>query len=131
MRKARDFTVRFGLAAAILTLGCGDSNPSSLPPIREIEVTVTTDNVGGAIDPDGYTLVFDNKSGKSVSVNAIVRFYAYDGRHSLQLNDAAPNCAVDGPNPREVDVVAGEPTTVMITFTVHCGAMPPGDPWGY
>ncbi|HEX6626795.1 MAG TPA: hypothetical protein VF105_02465 [Gemmatimonadaceae bacterium] len=129
MRKARDFTVQLGLAAAILTLGCGDSNPTSPP--REIEVTVTSDNVGGDMDPDGYTLVFDSQSSKSVSVNATVRFSTSNGSHFVQLLGLAPNCSVDGPNPREVQVVAGEPQTVMIAFTVHCGAMPPGDPWGY
>lgn len=131
MRKARDFTVPLGLAAAILTLGCGDSNPSS-PPIRDIEVTITTDNVGGDMDPDGYTLTFDYQSNQHVDVNAVVRYAAVsNGRHRVQLTDMAPNCLVDGDDPRLVDVIAGEPHTVMITFTVHCGAKHEPSPWDY
>ena len=130
MRKARDLTVQLGLVAAILTLGCGDSNPTSPP--RDIEVTVTTDNVGGDMDPDGYTLVFDYQSGRHVDVNAIVRFTGVsNGRHSLQLIDMAPNCLVEGDQPRLFDLVAGTPQTLLVTFTVHCGAPLPGNPWDY
>jgi len=131
MHTARDFTVKLWLAAAILTLGCGDSNPAA-PPIRDIEVTVTTESASSDLDPDGYTLSFDNQSGQNVSVNAIVRFSAVpNGRHSVQLGGVAPNCSVDGPNPYAVDVVAGEPQTVMIVFTVHCAATTPSTPWDY
>jgi hypothetical protein len=130
MRKARDITVQLGLAVAIVALGCGDSNPTSPP--REIEVTVTTDNVGGDMDPDGYTLTFDNNGGERVGVNAVVRFSTVSkGRHLVLLTGIAPNCSVEGPNPREVDVLAGEPQTVMITFTVHCGKAQDPSPWDY
>ena len=132
MRKARDFSVKFWLAAATLTLGCSDSNPSSPPPIRDIEVTVTTDGASSYMDTDGYTLSFDNQAGQSVSLNATVRFRSVsNGKHSLQLSGVAANCSVDGPNPRDVDVVAGAPTTVLITFTVHCAAPAAASPWDY
>lgn len=114
----------------ITTFGCGDSNPTSPP--REIEVTVTTDNVGGDMDPDGYTLTFDDQSSQHVDVNGVVRWPAVsNGRHSLQLTGMAPNCVVEGDDPRLFDLVAGTPRTLLITFTVHCGAPPPDNPWDY
>ena len=132
MHRERDFTVKFWLAAAVVTIGCSDSNPAA-PPIRDIEVTVTTESASSDLmDPDGYTLTFDNHSGQSVSVNATVRISSVsNGRHLVLLGGVAPNCSVDGPNPRPVDVLAGEPQTVLITFTVHCAATTPSSPWDY
>ena len=132
MRRERDFTVKLWLAATIVTLGCSDSNPAA-PPIRDIEVTVTTESTSSdLVDPDGYTLIVDYQLDQNVRVNETVRFPSVsNGRHLVLLGGVAANCSVDGPNPRPVDVLAGEPQTVLITFSVHCAAASPGDPWGY
>ena len=130
MPRARSFSMPLALAAAIATLACSDSNPSA-PPDREIEVTVATDNVGGDMDPDGYTLTFDHRSDQNVSDNAIVRFAVSSGRHWVQLTGMAANCRIEGDSLRSVDVIAGEPHTVMILFTIHCGGTPTPGPWDY
>lgn len=133
MRRAR--ATPYGpclVAAAVLTLGCGDSNPAA-PPTREIEVTVRTTVAGnGPIDPDGYRLTLDQNSLESVGVNAVVRFAAGSlGTHFVQLDGMASNCLVDGPNPRAVDIVAGNPPTTMIMFSVICGVPTAPGPWDY
>jgi hypothetical protein len=134
MRRAR--ATPYGpclVAAAILTLGCGDSNPAAPPATREIEVTVkTTVSGNGPIDPDGYRLNFDQHSVQSVGVNDIVRIAAVSlGTHFVQLDGMASNCSVDGPNPRPVEIAAAYPPTTMIEFTVTCGVPTTPGPWDY
>ena len=125
------FLAKFSpLCVAIGILACGDSNPTA--PLRAVEVTVITDGATADIDPDGYTLVFDSDAGQNVRVNDLVRYSAvHSGSHRVTLYGIAPNCTIDGPNPLTVQVVSGEPQTLLVTLTVHCSASIPTGPWDY
>jgi hypothetical protein len=92
------------------------------PPPGAITVVTTT---GGSVpDPDGYTLQVDGGVGLSIGVNATLMLPELStGQHTLLLAGVAPTCAVEGDNPRTIDVAAGTPLTVEFTVTCVVGAL--------
>jgi hypothetical protein len=81
-----------------------------------VKVTITTT---GPDRDDMYTLAFDTDY-RTVLVgpNQFVVVSLPVGTHSVALRDVAANCAVQGDNPVQVNVVAGE--TVSTGFAVSC-----------
>jgi hypothetical protein len=121
--------------AAILTLACSDSIGPPAPTTRAIVVTVST--VGATIDeeaPGAYRLTIDGGRGLPVGVNATVTIGGVSkGNHFIQLDGLAPNCSVDGTNPRHVAVTPGG-VALLVTFDVLCVVTAPGgdpSPWDY
>ena len=88
-----------------------------LPSSGSLQVTTTTS--GAPPDPDGYSVSVDGGTAQAVAVAASVTFGGLEPKnHSVRLAGLAANCQVQGENPRDVTVVAGE--TATTTFTVTC-----------
>lgn len=84
-------------------------------------ITTTTRTSGAAPDPDGYVARVDGGAGKPVAPNgAATRGGLPPGPHTVQLDNVAANCQVQGDNPRAV-VVAGYETTT-VAFEILCAA---------
>jgi len=87
-----------------------------------LKITVSTEN---NLDPDGYDILVDGDSRATVSVNGSVTVPGVlAGDWQLEINDVAPNCALDGENPRLITVTDG--ATVSENYTVTCTDPPEG-----
>ncbi|MEJ7760312.1 MAG: hypothetical protein WKF55_12075 [Gemmatimonadaceae bacterium] len=108
------------LSAAVLSLGCGDSTG---PATGAVAVSVSTTGAAVDLDPDGYSLSIDGGTGQAVAVNSAVTLADLPpGNHLVRLDGLAPNCSIQGSNPRSVDVIAGREgrSTVSVSFSVTC-----------
>jgi len=103
-----------GTASMTFSVGCAASGNGTGT------LTVTTATTGSNPDPDGYTLIIDGTISQPIGLNDTVTFSGAAGAHPVRLS-VAPNCTVDGANPRTVTVTPdGADTT---TFSVTCGAL--------
>jgi hypothetical protein len=94
------------------------SAPPPLPQPGSIRVTTAT--TGSDLDPDGYFVRVDGGPDQLIGTNATITITGVAaGDHTLSLSHVAPNCAVDGANPRTVSVTSE--ATTEITFAVTCG----------
>lgn len=111
------------LAAAGLALlslaGCG---ADSTGPDGEVgDARIVTSTTGEDLDPEGYTLVANSEETRPIGVNdTVAAFDLPPGRFVFQLDDVAPNCEVEGSNPRTLQVRGGE--LASTTFEVGCEA---------
>jgi Tol biopolymer transport system component len=89
-----------------------------------VQVTVVT--TGGDLDADGYRAgLLDIGRYEALGTNDTLTMSGVPlGKHFIGLGNAAANCSVAAPNPREVTVTAGvtAPDTTKVTFTVSCVA---------
>lgn len=109
----RSVTVEFGQEANVAyAIDCSGENGV---------LRVVTATTGVDVDPDGYLV---NVAGMTIGFS---NDFTYDfvavpaGDHEVTLYDLAPNCAVDGDNPRTVTVEAAQ--TAVTTFDVVCVAI--------
>jgi plastocyanin len=104
---------------ALAVVGCDDDDPTG-PEKGAIEVQVTTS--GDEVDANGYFVDLDDGlATEPVEVNGTVDWEIMDvGNHTVELQDIADNCTVDGDNPRTVTVEVG--VTETVTFSVTCEA---------
>lgn len=121
-----------GLADSV-TLGCGDPTAPTAPMTGTIEITVSTTSATADIDPDGYTVKVDDLAAHTVATEGTVMIPGFSlGKHFVRLDGLAPNCSVNGDNPRPAELVAPELVS-LTSFAVECH--PPTDsdpdPWGY
>ena len=108
------------LSVAALSLGCDDSTG---PTTGAVAVSVSTTGAAVDLDPDGYSLSIDGGAGQAVAVNSAVTLADLPpGNHLVRLDGLAPNCSIQGSNPRSVDVVASREgrSTVSVSFFVTC-----------
>jgi TolB protein len=83
--------------------------------------TVVTNN----FDPDGFGVRLAGDAVGTIAVNATEEYTSLPlGTGSLELTNIAPNCAVDGTNPRNVMIVGGQ--TASEIFDVTCTSPPGG-----
>lgn len=129
----RTVAVAGGLPTQVtLQVECG-------PPAGSIQVITGT--TGESPDPDGYTVALDGGAGQPIGANGSLAFSSVSrGEHSVRLTGLAPDCAVEGENPRGATVEDGP---VEVVFQVTCGppvgtivvsattAGPKPDPDGY
>ena len=88
------------------------------PTTGTIQVTTTT---GTPADPDGYQLLLDGVATQAIATAATATIPGVaPGAHTVGLGGVAPDCQVDGDNPRSVTVVAG--ATVQVNWSVVCTA---------
>src|SRR5207249_678457 len=89
------------------------------------DLTVTTSTGGSSLDPDGYTVAVDGRTGQAIGINSSVTFTNLAaGTHSLVLSDVAGNCTVSGGNSQTANVPSGG--TLFRSYSVSC-TTPPGD----
>ena len=82
-------------------------------------ITVSTSTTGPGTDNDGYTARVDDGPEQPIGQNGSVALTGIvAGTRSVTLGDVATNCAVEGDNPRSVDVPVGDP--VPVAFRVSC-----------
>jgi large repetitive protein len=104
-----------GLLAVVLS-ACGDDDPSEP---SETAVTVNVVTTGSPSDAGGYAVSIDAGTPVTIDINGSVTFQDLaSGGHTVLLTNVAPNCLIDGENPRTVDVETGE--TAETTFDVTC-----------
>ena len=89
-------------------------------------IAVTTATAGSPADPDGYDLTLDGGPAQPIGTAATVTLSGLTpGTHTIALGGLAPNCAVDGDNPKGVTVTAGATSPVAITVTCAPPTPPP------
>jgi hypothetical protein len=82
-------------------------------------LTITTATGGPGLDPDGYTVQVDDGAAQPIGPSASLTLADLPpGPHTVTLGGLAPNCQVEGDNPRTVTVVAGE--RAQVDFGVTC-----------
>jgi probable HAF family extracellular repeat protein len=107
-----------GTATASFSISC-DPTP---PPTGTIEVTTAT--TGSQPDPDGYTVNLDGGAAHPIETNATITIAAVvPGGRSVALASLARNCSVEGDNPRQVTVIAGQ--GAIVNFAVSCVTVAP------
>jgi len=103
--------VRGATAEVAFAVTCGSGAPS---------LRVTTATTGGDLDVDGYrvnVLGFGFQDGAPVN-GSVVFYFIPPGAHSVELQEIASNCAVNGTNPRAVTVT--DDATAELAFAVTC-----------
>ncbi|HEU4680706.1 MAG TPA: hypothetical protein VFS51_03105, partial [Gemmatimonadales bacterium] len=122
MRLALRFRLQTGatplLFASLVGSGCGGNGSTDvvLPAL-----SIRTSTSGAEIDPDGYDVQVDGLAVQRIGAEATVTVDRLpDGEHTVTLSGVAPNCAVEGENPKAVTVTSG--ATATVAFTVTCGA---------
>jgi hypothetical protein len=107
------------LAASIAVTGTLAGCIEPLPPFVEGSLHLTVVTTGGDFDLDGYTLRLDGAPLADLDVNQTLRLEALSvGAHTVELAGVAPNCTVEGDNPRTVTIDDG--ATVDVSFDVTC-----------
>ncbi len=84
-------------------------------------VLISTSTTGSGTDDDGYTVRVDDGPEQSIGQNGtLVVAGLAPGTRAVTLGGVASNCAVDGENPRAVEVPAGDP--VPVEFRISCAS---------
>lgn len=114
-----------GIAPNCLLVG---SNPRTItvPAGGETRVTLAVDcapsrlvvvtSTSGPPSSSPWSVTLDGSDSRSIQPHDQVTFEVTDGTHTVSLGNLAPNCAVQGDNPRSV-TVSGE---TIETFDVLC-----------
>jgi probable HAF family extracellular repeat protein len=113
----RTVTVTAGQSAEVaFTVTC------SAPPTNAGTLRITVATTGPDPDPDGYTFAVDGGATQPIGLNATATLTNVSvGAHRIRLSGLAENCSVDGANPRQVAITAGE--TATVSFSVNCPAV--------
>lgn len=89
-------------------------------PPQPGSIQVTTVTTGSHLDPDGYFVRVDGGPDQLVGTNATITIAGVSGgEHTVWLSGVAPNCSVDGGNPRSASVDGG---TIEVVFAVTCAS---------
>jgi Tol biopolymer transport system component len=91
------------------------------PPQGGGSLRITTATSGPDVDPDGYTIAVDGAASQPIAVNASATLANLPpGVHAIRLAGVAPNCTVQGTNPRSVTITGG--ATAELSFPISCSA---------
>ena len=112
----RVFTVTPGTnVGVVLSVTCNPPPPSA----GTLQVQTTTSGVDP--DPNGYAFFVDGGSRQPIGVSATASLpNLAAGSHAVRLSGLAPNCDVQGQNPRPVTLEAG--ATANVSFAIICAA---------
>jgi hypothetical protein len=104
------------LAVLALAAGC-DETLINISSDGRIEVSVSTS--GSDTDSDGFSVTVDGGTARFVAPGgSVVLDSLSEGSHSVLLSGLAPNCRVNGSNPRAV--VVGQDGQADVSFDVQC-----------
>jgi probable HAF family extracellular repeat protein len=110
----RQMGLHLWVGSTLAGLGCGTDTTASAPG----SLAITTSTSGAEPDPDGYSVAAGGVE-SAIATNGTTELHNLEpGTHSIQLSGIAPNCSVDGENPRPVIISAGEQAST--TFSVLC-----------
>ena len=115
--------VLLGAGSVLSGLSCGGGDIAA-PSAGSIEITTATG--GPEPDGDGYAVTIDAGTEAAIgSHGTLTRDDLQPGRHTVYLTGMAANCAVEGENPRTVEVQQGatEPAAFVITCTATTGRL--------
>src|SRR5260370_25920725 len=110
--------VRRGAAVSLLLLTLAAACRDIPGPVSgDLQVTVTT--TGTDLDPDGYAIGLDSATARPIAINETMTLTGLGtGSDTLVLSGLAANCALSGPNSRQVIVASHE--TAQVSFAVAC-----------
>lgn len=92
---------------------------------RTTDLQVTASTSGQDLDSNGYQVVVDSSTSKSVGINGSVSFDSLQtGDHQVELRDIAQQCYTRDDNPRTVPV--SEDSLSTTAFEVTCVSAPEG-----
>jgi len=135
--------------AAVLTsvlgaflAGCGGDSGGGPTGPTDGKLEIIASTTGSALDPDGYALSVDNGAPQALPANGADTVVSLSpGSHTVSVAGVAPNCLLDGANPRNVDITAASTTSLHLNITcseppaaISVGAATTGegvDPDGY
>jgi hypothetical protein len=104
-----------GSASVAFTVTC------DAPPPNPGTIRIATVTTGPSPDPNGYRFLLDGGTAQTIGVSASATLTnVAAGNHSIRINGLAPNCKVQGTNPRSVSVTSG--ATAEVSFAIECGA---------
>ena len=105
----RPNTVILTLGAVFFLAACGsDGDPGTGPGDTLGSVRVGASTSGDDLDADGYTVALDGSGSRPLGMNGTTTFSdVAPGNREVELDGVAGNCAVEGANPRTVEVTAG------------------------
>lgn len=116
------FRVVFRTTAACLLPALFSCNDGPAAP-GSGTVEVTTVSTGEGLDQNGYIVELQGLAPTPIGINATATMpEAGAGDLEIRLTSVRGNCAVQGPNPRLIRVVAGE--TFRLHFDVTCVRTP-------
>ena len=105
---------------ALVGLACGDGDNGTTEPVittGSVEVLLTM--TGEYLDADGCQVSIDGGDSRLLEPGGPVMFTELSpDAHSLLVDGVAANCSIQGQNPRDVNVVAGQ--TVQTTYVIEC-----------
>lgn len=82
-------------------------------------IQVSTSTTGPNQDADGYSVALDGAAAQPIGVEATLTLGGLAaGSHTVALSGVAPNCQIQGENPRAVAVTAG--STAAAGFSIDC-----------
>ena len=106
---------RLGLVvAAGFTIACA----SSVFTVTAGAVRVTVSATGESRDTIFTVTVGTDTASYQTHADSVLWFTLEEGSYGIRLTNVADNCSVEGDNPREVDVTAGQ--EVLVAFAVAC-----------
>jgi Tol biopolymer transport system component len=106
-----------GTATAPLT-SCGEDIVRPSATTGSLKVSVTT--TGRSPYPAGYSFIVDSREPVAAESGATWFTNISVGAHHIALTGMTSNCAVQGDNPRRVEVTEGE--SAAVEFAVVCSA---------
>jgi hypothetical protein len=120
MRTLPDHLATVAVCAALaIVLACGDEGGGGLGPSASESIQVNVTTTGDQPDSDGYLVTLGDTPGRAADLTDTLMFTDLTpGTYTLRLSGIAPNCVVQGANPRSVQVGG---TNVSVTFEVNCG----------
>lgn len=106
-------------ALLLLAGACGGDGDSGTDPGPQGDYSVVTVTSGEELDPDGYEIRVNDVFNGFIGANDSLEFFNRDAdTYGVQLVGVAPNCTVDGENPRQLEVIANAKTAT--TFEISC-----------
>ena len=108
-----------------LVTGVGGSADFSLACGSWGQLFVSSNTSGVDLPAAGYTVTVDGGASQAIAANGSVTFtLLYAASHTVVLSGVAGNCTLTGSNSQQVNVSAGQ--TTSITFSGSCAAIGSG-----
>lgn len=105
--------------ASILSSGCSDLPGVGGSAKGAIQINASVSGESIDLDPDGFTVSVDDGGALRLPATGLAVKDLVAGTHSVKIGGIAPNCSVNGSNPRTVEVAAND-AAMAVSFAVEC-----------